>query len=180
MTLRALSEFLPALCIGPFALYRPEKCMMTTVIEGPLLGQSAICIPILRLLPEWFGIEAAILNYEKEIESLPTFLAKAGDRVIGFLSLKQHTPYSAEILVMAVHPDVTRRGIGRLLVDAAQVYARGLGIEYMQVKTLGPSRSDEGYSKTRSFYEALGFRPIEEFNQIWDKGNPCLILIRRI
>jgi N-acetylglutamate synthase-like GNAT family acetyltransferase len=153
---------------------------MPATIEGPLLGQSAICVPILRLLPEWFGIEAAILNYGREIESLPTFLARIGDRVIGFLSLKQHTPYAAEILVMAVRPENARGGIGRALVESAEVYVRGLGIEYLQVKTLGPSRPDEGYSRTRAFYESMGFRPMEEFSQIWDKDNPCLIMVKRL
>ena len=153
---------------------------MSLAIKGPLLNQSFLCVPLLRLLPDWFGIEAAILNYGREIEHLPTFLAKADGGVLGFLSLKQHTPYSVEILVMAVHPDVQRGGIGRALVEAAEAYARGLGIEYMQVKTLGLSNPDPGYAKTRAFYEALGFRPMEEFKQIWDEHNPCLILVKRL
>jgi GNAT superfamily N-acetyltransferase len=153
---------------------------MPAAIEGPLLGQSAACVPLLWVLPDWFGLEESILNYAREIESLPTFLAKTDGGVLGFLSLKQHTPYSAEILVMAVHPDVQRGGIGRALVGAAEAYARGLGIEYMQVKTLGPSNPDTGFAKTRAFYEALGFRPMEELKQIWDEHNPCLILVKRL
>jgi 8-oxo-dGTP diphosphatase len=149
-------------------------------IEGPLRDQSSLCVPLLRLNADWFGIEAAILEYEREIEHIPTFLAKAEDRVIGFLSLKQHTPHSAEILVMAVHPDAQRGGIGRALVEAAEQYACGLGVEYMQVKTLGPSNPDPGYAKTRAFYEALAYRPMEEFKKIWDEINPCLILVKRL
>ena len=153
---------------------------MNFKIEGPLLNQSSVCIPILRLLPDWFGMEEAILDYEREIEHLPTFLARADGSVLGFLSLKQHTPYAAEILVMGVHPDVQRGGIGRALVDAAEAHARGLGVEYMQVKTLGPSRPDEGYARTRAFYEVMGFRPLEEFKQIWDENNPCLVMVKRM
>lgn len=153
---------------------------MNFKIEGPLLNQSSVCIPILRLLPDWFGMEEAILDYEREIEHLPTFLAKADGSVLGFLSLKQHTPYAAEILVMGVHPDVQRGGIGRALVDAAEAHARGLGVEFMQVKTLGSSRPDEGYARTRAFYEVMGFRPLEEFKQIWDENNPCLVMVKRM
>jgi N-acetylglutamate synthase-like GNAT family acetyltransferase len=153
---------------------------MPPVIEGPLQGQSAVCVPILRLLPDWFGIEAAILNYEREIASLPTFLARDEGRVIGFLSLKQHNPYSTEVYVMAIHPNARRSGIGRALVATAEAHARGLGIEYLQVKTLGPSRLDEGYAQTRAFYEAMGFCPLEEFTHIWDNDNPCLILVKRL
>jgi ribosomal protein S18 acetylase RimI-like enzyme len=149
-------------------------------IEGPLLNRSSICVPLLRMLPDWFGIEEAILDYERQIEHLPTFLAKEDGRVLGFLSLKQHNPFAAEILVMAVHPQAQRGGIGRALVEAAEAHARGLGLEYMQVKTLGPSHPDEGYARTRLFYEALGFRPLEEFKQIWDENNPCLVLVKRL
>ncbi|MDP2995169.1 MAG: GNAT family N-acetyltransferase [Anaerolineales bacterium] len=149
-------------------------------IEGPLLKQSSVCVPILRTLPDWFGIEEAILDYEREIEHLPTFLAKTDGSVLGFLSLKQHNPFSAEIHVMAVHPSAQRGGIGRALVVAAEVHARGLGVEYMQVKTLGPSRPEDGYARTRAFYEALGFRPLEEFKQIWDENNPCLVMVKRM
>jgi GNAT superfamily N-acetyltransferase len=153
---------------------------MDFIIEGPLLNVSSDCIPILRALPEWFGIEKAILEYEQEIEHLPTFLAKTGGSVQGFLSLKQHNPFSGEITVMAVRPEAQGKGIGRALVEAAESHARGLGVDYMQVKTLGPSRPDEGYARTRAFYEAMGFRPLEEFAQIWDEHNPCLILIKRL
>ena len=97
---------------------------MEFIVEGPLLNQSSVCVPLLRLLSDWFGIEESILNYEREIEHLPTFLAMEDGGMLGFLSLKQHTPYSAEILVMAVHPDVQRGGIGRGLVEAAERYAK--------------------------------------------------------
>jgi len=150
------------------------------IVVGPLLDQSAVCMPILRLLPGWFGLETALLQYEKDIDGLPTFLAKDGGAVLGFLSLKQHNPYSAEVLVMGVRPEVQRGGLGRVLVQATEAYARGLGVEYLQVKTLGPSNPDPGYAKTRLFYEAMGFRPLEEFKQIWDANNPCLVMVKWI
>lgn len=153
---------------------------MDFTIEGPSLGQAAVCVPIIRKLPDWFSIEAAILGYEKEIDGLPTFLAKSDGQALGFLSLKQHNPCSAEVYVMGVRPDVHRGGIGRALMETAETYARSLGIKYMQVKTLGPSRPDEHYAQTRAFYETMGFRPLEEFKQIWDEQNPCLILVKRL
>jgi len=153
---------------------------MDLKVEGPLLNQTSVCVPILQALSNWFGIEKAILDYGGKIERLPTFLAKANGEVLGFLSLKQHNPYSAELYMMAVHPDRHRGGIGRALVEAAEAYARNLGVEYMQVKTLGPSRSHEPYSRTRAFYEAVGFRLLEEFKQIWDRNNPCLIMVKRV
>jgi len=153
---------------------------MDFTIEGPSFGQADVAVPILRALPEWFGLEAAIRRYEQEINILPTFLAKSGEQAMGFLSLKQHNAYSAEVYVMAVRPNAHRSGIGRALMDAAETHARELGIEYMQAKTLGPSRPDEGYARTRAFYEALGFRLLEEFEKIWDENNPCLVMVKRL
>jgi ribosomal protein S18 acetylase RimI-like enzyme len=149
-------------------------------IEGPYLGKRPACVPILRSLPEWFGIEESIINYSSEIDQSPTFLAIESEQVIGFLSLKQHNPYSAEILVMGILPEAHRRGIGRALIHEAQGWLRKQDVEYLQVKTLGPSNSDANYAKTRAFYLKMGFRPLEEFNQIWDENNPCLVLVKRI
>ncbi|MBN2388124.1 MAG: GNAT family N-acetyltransferase [Anaerolineales bacterium] len=153
---------------------------MDVHIEGPDLKTASLCAPILRALPAWFGIEEAIVRYITEIDHLPTLLAYEAERVIGFLSLKQHTPYSAEIYVMGVLPEAQRRGIGRVLIDRAQAWLKEHDVEYLQVKTLGPSRADAGYAKTRTFYAAMGFRPLEEFTQIWDESNPCLIMVKRL
>ena len=70
---------------------------MIFTISGPHYGKSAACEPVLRALPDWFGIEAAIVQYAAEIDPLPTFLASTPEGVMGFLSLKQHNPYAAEI-----------------------------------------------------------------------------------
>ena len=153
---------------------------MNYTITGPHYGKSAACEPVLRGLPDWFGIEAAIVQYAAEIDALPTFLASTAEGVIGFLSLKQHTPYAAEILVLGVKEEAHRQGTGRALVGEAEEWLRAQGVEYLQVKTLGPSHSDQNYAKTRAFYQALGFRPLEELGQIWGEHNPCLILVKRL
>jgi len=79
---------------------------MNVIIHEPLQGQASICEPILRSLPDWFGIEDAITHYLDEIESLPTFIAQANDEILGFLSIKMHTEYSAEIYVMGIRGEV--------------------------------------------------------------------------
>jgi N-acetylglutamate synthase-like GNAT family acetyltransferase len=127
---------------------------MNFVIEGPLLGQASVCIPILRLLPEWFGIEAANKNFEREINTLPTFLANTDRRTLGFLSLKQHTPFASEVYVMGIRSEAQRGGLGQELIEKAVAYTRELGIEYLQVKTLGPkqelSMKPWGFARWRS------------------------------
>jgi ribosomal protein S18 acetylase RimI-like enzyme len=144
------------------------------------MGLSLQCEPILRALPDWFGIEEDVNKYLADIDRLPTFLALDGSQVIGFLTLKQHFPRSAEILVMGCLPEVHHRGIGRALVERAEVWLLEQSVVYLQVKTLGPSHPDPGYAITRAFYQALGFEPLEEFKQIWDENNPCLVMVRKL
>lgn len=153
---------------------------MSTRIHGPLLGQASKCEPILRSLPEWFGIEDAIIHYLQEIENLPTFITQENNQVIGFLTLKLHTDFAAEIYVMGIRPDAHRQGLGRRLVHKAEDNLRQQGIEYLQVKTLSPEHPDSNYANTRTFYEALGFRHLEEFKELWGEENPCLQMIKKL
>jgi GNAT superfamily N-acetyltransferase len=149
-------------------------------IGGPLLERGKACSLVLRALPEWFGIEDDIVNYEREIDKLPTWCVHDRDHLIGFLSLKQHSAYAAEVYVMGLLEEWQHKGIGRALLSHAQDWLKDKGFEYLQVKTLAPSREDAHYARTRAFYEAMGFRALEELKQIWDENNPCLIMVKRL
>jgi len=86
---------------------------MNFTVEGTS-GTAAVCIPILRSLPEWLGIEEAIVHFSSEIDRMPTFLACNSEQVVGFQSVKTTSqPYSAEVYVMGNQPEAHRRGIGR-------------------------------------------------------------------
>jgi GNAT superfamily N-acetyltransferase len=137
--------------------------------------RSRLCEAVLRELPDWFGIEEATAAYIRDVAELPTFAAADA----GFLSLKLHTPRAAEVYVMGVRPGDHRRGLGTALLAAAEDYLRERGFEYLQVKTLGPSWPDEGYERTRLFYEASGFVALEEIHGLWER-NPCLLLVKRL
>ncbi|BAZ37682.1 hypothetical protein NIES4101_36050 [Calothrix sp. NIES-4101] len=151
---------------------------MIKIIEAEL-GQAYLCQKILQLLPEWFGIEAAVTHYINEIDKLPTFLAWKEKQVVGFLSIKQHTEFADEIYVMAVHPQFHRQGIGYQLVEVAEKNLRKQVIEYLQVKTLGASRPNFHYAQTRAFYQSIGFKPLEEFLELW-QGNPCVQMVKSL
>lgn len=149
-------------------------------IEGPLLEQGAVCGPILRALPEWFGIEEATTQYIRDVDGLPTFLARVAGRVVGFMAVKQHFPQAAELYVLGVLPELHHQGVGRALLAAVEAYLHQQGVEYLQVKTLSAAHPDRGYAQTRAFYEAVGFRPLEEFKTLWDEANPCLVMVKRV
>jgi len=139
-------------------------------------ARSELCREILRALPDWFGIEEAVDAYVRDGAGLPTIAAGRD----GFLALKQHTDAAAEIYVMGVRPESHRRGLGTALLEAAEAFLHEREVEYLQVKTLGPSDPDKGYAATRSFYAARGFRPLEELTAIWGEANPCLIMVKQL
>ena len=144
---------------------------------NPYSQQSKICELILRV-PQWFGIEEVLIRYIKEIEKLPTLLALVKGKYVGFLSFKQHNKYAAELHVMGIYPKYQRCGIGRTLIHHTESILRQRDIKYWQVKTLAASHPDPFYARTRAFYFAMGFRPLEEFTQLWGKSNPCLLMVK--
>ena len=154
--------------------------MKPVLIEGPVQSDlaSQACEKVLRALPDWFGIEEAVVGYIREAAELPTWVASSGAGPVGFLTVKQHFACSAEIYVMGVLPGFQRCGVGRRLVDSAEQWLRAAGVEYMQVKTLAPSHPDPYYARTRAFYESIGFRPLEAFPQLWNAENPCLLMVK--
>jgi ribosomal protein S18 acetylase RimI-like enzyme len=141
------------------------------------------CAAILARLPEWFGIDAANAAYVESLTRLPTFVAvraDAPDAVVGFLAIQQHGPTAAEITVMGVDPALHRLGIGQALVRAAERHCRVERIEWLHVKTRGPSTYDEDYERTRRFYRAEGFAVLYESLNEWGAENAALVLVKHL
>jgi GNAT superfamily N-acetyltransferase len=143
-------------------------------------GSGDVCQQVLATLPHWFGVPESVDDYVAKAEENPTVVATVDGEDVGILTLVVHTPYAAEIYVMGVRPEHHRRGIGRQMLELAETWLRGRDIEYLQVKTLSPRKADSGYEKTRAFYLACGFRPLEEFPDLWQPENPALQLIKTL
>jgi GNAT superfamily N-acetyltransferase len=143
-------------------------------------SKTEICDRILRSLPEWFGIEESIVDYVRQVREMPFYAALDGGEEIGFLAVKTHNPFAAEVCVMGVLRQHHRKGAGMALVKAAEDFCRAKGHEYLTVKTLAGSVSYEPYSRTRMFYEKAGFVPLEVFPLLWDERNPCLFMAKHI
>jgi GNAT superfamily N-acetyltransferase len=141
-------------------------------------GGGEACRRILSTLPSWFGLPASVEGYVATADRSPTVIASLGDEDVGLLTIVRHGRYAAEVSVMAVLPELHRHGIGRALLSRAETILAEVGVEFLQVKTRGPSKPDEGYEKTRAFYLAYGFRPLEEFPDLWDAENPALQMIK--
>ena len=150
--------------------------MTAATISGPTQLVSAIAEQILRSLPQWFGVEAALLRYAAEAQILPSFVALSAGVPIGFISLRKHNPDTVEINCIAVVPDRHRSGVGTALCNAASNWWASQGGRLLHVKTIGPTRNDSSYARTRAFYVARGFVRVEEFIELWP-GYPCLLLV---
>ena len=149
-------------------------------IQPPSTNCGIVCEKILRALPNWFGIEESLVQYVKDADVMPTMLVKDKDDVIGFLTIKRHFPDSAEIHCMGILPQYHRKGTGKLLIKELEKYLEDEGVKILQVKTVSADRDCSAYAKTRAFYKAVGFIPLEVFPTFWDKANPCLVLVKQI
>jgi GNAT superfamily N-acetyltransferase len=141
-------------------------------------NKGAVCAEILATLPKWFGLPESNAGYIRDVERMPMFGAEENGRIEGFLALNQHTPHAIEIHVMGVRPERHRGGLGRALIERAEVFVRERGARFLTVKTRSPRAPDEGYLKTYAFYLGTGFLPVEEFPLLWNPENPALMLLK--
>jgi GNAT superfamily N-acetyltransferase len=143
-------------------------------------GAGAICAEVLAALPHWFGFPDSVADYVESADTHPTVVATVAGRDCGILTLRLHTPYAAEIVVMGVLPGQHRGGIGRAMLSVAETWLAERDITYLQVKTLSPRSSDEGYAATRAFYFGCGFLPLEEMPDLWGRDQPALQMIKTV
>ncbi|GAA5229574.1 GNAT family N-acetyltransferase [Arthrobacter cryoconiti] len=132
---------------------------------------------ILRSLPEWFGVEEAILGYTASASRQESFLAVVNDMTVGVALLTRHFKESAELTLIAVDAKYRGRGVGKTLLEAMESALIIDGCQLLQVHTVGPSFEDAAYSQTRAFYRKFGFLPVQEFERIdWD--GPTLVMVK--
>ena len=168
-------------------------------IENPN-DKSQICEKILRTLPQWFGIESAILDYIKDVQTMETWAAietaasentvassrslnsaiSSESNIVGFISIHKHFSLTAEIHVMGILPAYHGKFIGSDLIRTAEEKLSTQGFRFLTVKTLSENRSAKNYDKTRQSYLKYGFTPLEEFKTLWGEHNPCLMMIKTI
>jgi GNAT superfamily N-acetyltransferase len=142
--------------------------------------KARVCEIIMRALPSWFGNETAIVDYIEKVRHLPFYAAYHNGAAVGFIAVKVHNPHTAEICVMGVLPAYHRQGIGAALVARCEAFCAGRAMTYLTVKTLDTSGNSESYDKTRLFYQAMRFLPLEVFPLYWDADNPCLFMVKDI
>ena len=139
--------------------------------------KAKIVEEILLDLPDWFGLPESTKKYIEDSKALPLWLASVGEERVGFATLSQSSEDCAELHCMGVKMKYHHQGIGTLLYKDLEQYAKK-SFDYIQVKTVEEGRYKE-YDLTVTFYKRMGFVKLEVFPTLWDKNNPCLIMIKK-
>lgn len=147
-------------------------------IHGPLNGKGELCKKIIGALPEWFGDSEANAMYVQQAEFCESFVASIDRSEVGILTVATEFSRSAEIVMMGVLPQFHRNGVGSGLVSMAEKHLNGRGVEFLHVKTLGPSADSPEYAATRAFYSAVGFTELAVWEGVWDA--PCLQMVKHL
>lgn len=142
--------------------------------------KSAICSRVLRALPEWFGIEEAIVEYTGKVRELPFIRIEINGSAVGFCALKVNFRVNTDLYVLGILREYQGMGLGTEMIEFIEDYCRREGIPYMTVKTLSGRHRDPSYALTRKFYEKCGFVPFEEFLTLWGEDNPCLYMLKKV
>ncbi len=135
-------------------------------------------IEIVRGLPEWFTPNASV-EVSDAARQLPGFVARVGGVVRGFVLLEERE-CCMEIAWLAVEKGSHGRGLGTLLLEAAEKYACSRGKPLLTVKTYG-GMDYEPYIETLAFYRKRGFRlyeVVEGYKPFGDQ--PAAILIKTL
>ena len=117
-------------------------------------GAGAACCEILQQLPTWFGIPEANQHYIDTADASPGVIATLDGDAVGITTVKHHSPYAAEIYLMAVKPAHHRHGVGRRMLERVEHRLAADGFEFLQVKTLdtrrAPTRATRGPERSGS------------------------------
>jgi GNAT superfamily N-acetyltransferase len=114
------------------------------------------------LYPDWQRIQReTVETYCKAQENRTLLVAEADNSAVGFLVYElNHKDKTAEVQLLAVHPDYQNEGIGTALNHAALIQMKEQGMRLATVATGG----DPGHAPARRSYEKAGYTA---FPQVW-------------
>lgn len=142
--------------------------------------KTNITLEIMNSLPKWFSPPEDIVRKSVAHREMPFFAAFDGGKAIGFIALKAHNEFTAEMYNLGVLEEYHRQGVGGAMLIAVERYCRENGYKFITVKTLDASADYEPYERTRAFYRKNGFYPLEMFPLYWNEDNPCLFMAKYI
>ena len=142
--------------------------------------KQAIASKILNDLPEWFGIPESTKEYIDNVIKYPFVCIYDNQKPIGFYSLKEENKKVLDMYVLGVLKEYHHCGVGTLLQEFVDEYAKKKKYQYLMVLTLAEKAQNKEYLLTRNFYLKMGFIDFYQNDNIFDEYNPCQIMIKTI
>lgn len=121
----------------------------------PLTEQAVSPFVYRAFYPDgWRARQRADISAVLDEEPENIDVAISGSQVAGWVCTRLHPEdRMGEVYVLAVDPDLQRRGIGRALLDHSTRRAKSAGMSMVMVET----GDDPGHEPARRAYEADGF-----------------------
>ncbi len=136
-------------------------------------------------LPILFEIDQACfppgVSYSRG--ELARFLARAGAKawvaekdgqIVGFLIAGREEATLAHLVTIDVRSECRRRGVGRILMDAAEKWARDEGVELIYLETA------EDNLIAQRFYEARGYTKVDRVEEYYADGQAAWVMAKSL
>lgn len=125
-------------------------------------------------------VEAARPLIHRDFHEGKTLIYEEYGSPLGFI-IWSGSETEIELLWLAVHPDVLRKGIGCSLVAAVEALITSQTRVFLKTATTdsvipGTTFCGPAYQGTNDFFSKLGYKPIERILNGWQLGNHCLIM----
>jgi ribosomal-protein-alanine N-acetyltransferase len=103
-----------------------------------------------------------------------TWIAEEGSQIVGFLIADRAGPRAAHIVTIDVRAAYRRRGIGRILMDAAEEWARKQKLELIYLETA------EDNLVAQRFYQARGYAKVERVEGYYANGQAAWVMAKSL
>jgi len=88
-------------------------------------------------------------------------------QAVAYIAPERMTNGTWNLLLLAVHPDRQREGIGRLMMSHVESLLKKMGSRLLIVETSGTDH----FVRSRSFYEQIGYEPEARIRDYYDDGD---------
>jgi ribosomal-protein-alanine N-acetyltransferase len=103
-----------------------------------------------------------------------TWVAEESGEIGGFLIAERQAQKVAHIVTIDVVDCWRRRGVGRLLMDAAEHWAREQKLLLVYLETA------EDNTAAQAFYEARGYRKVDSVVNYYSDGTSAWVMLKRL
>lgn len=101
-----------------------------------------------------------------------SWVAEHDGETVGFLIAHREPQKLGHIVTIDVVLRWRRRGVGALLMDAAEEWARGQGLRMIYLET------EEDNAVAQLFYQARGYRKVEKLERYYGNGTAAWVMVK--